>query len=231
MYKKILFIKIICSLLLSATATAGEDSSAKTIFRTVDDFVRMETRHLPGEVIININQQDSRQTIRPCNQLQPFLPPGGRLWGKFSVGVRCQDEASWTLYVPVEIEVITRVIHTAQPVSMGKQLEAQDIVSKEVDLVRISGEAVTDPDQAIGKVATTFLASGQPIRTHQLRAPHIISRGQKVRLTAIGTGFSVSTEGKALSAAAEGEVVQVRNPTGRIISGIARAGGIVEVRH
>lgn len=155
---------------------------------------------------------------------------GGRLWGKFSVGVRCQDEASWTLYVPVEIEVIIRVIHTAQPVSMGKQLEAQDIVSKEVDLVRISGEAVTDPDQAIGKVATTFLASGQPIRTHQLRAPHIISRGQKVRLTAIGTGFSVSTEGKALSAAAEGEVVQVRNPTGRIISGIARTGGVVEIK-
>jgi flagella basal body P-ring formation protein FlgA len=158
------------------------------------------------------------------------LPPGGRLWGKFSVGVRCQDEASWTLYVPVEIEVIASVVHAAQPINRGKILDTQDVVAKEVNLVRIPAGAAKDPDQAIGKVATTFLASGQPIRTHQLRAPYVISRGQKVRLTASGTGFSVSTEGEALAAAAEGEMVQVRNHTGRITSGIARMGGVVEIR-
>lgn len=228
---KIKFLLIVLVYALTPmAATASEDSSASTILEVVNDFVRNETRHLPGKVIIKSNRPDTRQTPRSCRQPQPFLPTGGRVWGKFSVGVRCQDEATWTLYVPVEIEVITRVVHAAQPVSMGKQLEAQDIVSKEADLVRIPGEVATDPDQAIGKVATTFLASGQPIRMHQLRAPHIISRGQKVRLTAIGTGFSVSTEGKALSAAAEGEVVQVRNPTGRIISGIARTGGVVEIK-
>lgn len=230
MYKKILLIKIICSLFLSMAAVAGEDSSAKTIFKTVDDFVRTETRHLPGKVIIRINQPDSRQAMRPCSQLQPFLPPGGRLWGKFSVGVRCQDETSWTLYVPVEIAVIASVVHAAQPINRGEVITAQDIVSKEANLVRIPNQAITDPAQVIGQVATTFLASGQPIRAHQLRAPHVISRGQKVQLTASGAGFSVSTEGEALAAAAEGEVVQVRNPAGRIISGIARQGGIVEIR-
>lgn len=230
MNKKPLLIILVCSLLLSTTAIASEDSPGEAILKLVNDFVRVETLHLPGKVIIKTNQPDARQTLRPCNQLQPFLPPGGRLWGKFSVGVRCQDEAAWTLYVPVEIEVIASAIHAAQPINMGKLVGAQDIVSKEVDLVRIPAGAVTDPDQAIGKVAATFLASGQPIRTHQLRAPHVITRGQKVRLTATGAGFAVSTEGEALTAAAEGEVVQVRNPTGRVISGMAREGGIVEIK-
>jgi len=144
--------------------------------------------------------------------------------------VRCQDETSWTLYVPVEIEVIASVVHAAHPINHGTVITAQDIVSKEANLVRIPNQAVTDPDQVIGKVAATFLASGQPIRTHQLRAPHVITRGQKVRFTVTGAGFAVSTEGEALAAAAEGEVVQVRNPAGRIISGIARQGGIVEIR-
>lgn len=230
MNKKPLLIILVCSLLLSTTAIASEDSPGEAILKLVNDFVRVETLHLPGKVIIKINQPDAHQTLRPCNQLQPFLPPGGRLWGKFSVGMRCQDEATWTLYVPVEIEVIASAIHAAQPINMGKLVGAQDIVSKEVDLVRIPAGAVTDPDQAIGKVAATFLASGQPIRTHQLRAPHVITRGQKVRLTATGAGFAVSTEGEALTAAAEGEVVQVRNPTGRVISGMAREGGIVEIK-
>ncbi|MXS80421.1 flagella basal body P-ring formation protein FlgA [Nitrosomonas eutropha] len=230
MNKKPLLIILVCSLLLPTTAIASEDLPTETIHKIINDFVRVETRHLPGRVIIKTNQLDSRQTLRPCNQLQPFLPPGGRLWGKFSVGVRCQDEAAWTLYVPVEIEVIANVIHAAQPINMGKLVDTQDIVSKEVDLVRIPAGAVTDPDQVVGKVAVTFLASGQPIRTHQLRAPHIITRGQKIRLTATGAGFAVSTEGEALAAAAEGEVVQIRNHTGRIMSGIARAGGIVEIK-
>lgn len=230
MHNKNLLIIALSTILLPITVIASDNSTAEALSRIVTDFVRNETRHLPGKVTIRTNLPDSRQALRPCNQLQSFLPPGGRLWGKFSVGVRCQDEASWTLYVPVEIEVIASVVHAAQPIRMGKILDTQDIVSKEVDLVRIPGGAATEPDQIIGKVAATFLASGQPIRTHQLRAPHIISRGQKVRLTATGTGFVVSMEGEALAAAAEGEVVQVRNHTGRIISGIARAEGVVEIK-
>ncbi|WP_292968085.1 flagellar basal body P-ring formation chaperone FlgA [Nitrosomonas sp.] len=220
---------LICTL-MPLPAIADEAVPATPLLNVVNDFVRHETRQLPGKVIIRVNRPDSRQALHPCQQPEAFLPVGGRVWGKFSVGVRCQDTASWTVYIPVEIEVIARVVHAAQPVSMGKTIDSQDIVSKEADLVRIPGGAITDPDEVIGKVATTFLASGQPIRTHQLRAPHVISRGQKVQLTVIGTGFAVSTEGETLAAAAEGEVVQVRNHTGRIIRGIARQGGVVEIR-
>ncbi|MBE7527168.1 flagellar basal body P-ring formation protein FlgA [Betaproteobacteria bacterium PRO4] len=224
------FLLLALASTLTTTAIAAENPSAAVIFKAVNDFVREETRQLPGRVVIRINQPDSRQIPRLCQQPQPFLPAGGRVWGKFSVGVRCQDEASWTLYVPVEIEVNTGVVHAARPISMGKPLDMQDIVIKEADLVRIPGGAITDADQVIGKVATSFLASGQPIRSHQLRAPYVISRGQKVRLTATGSGFAVSIEGEALTDAAEGDTVQVRNHTGRIIRGIARQDGIVEIK-
>lgn len=227
---KILLIIFLVNLLFPMTIFASDNSTAETIARIVTDFVRTETRHLPGTVTIKTNPLDTRQIAHPCDQLQPFLPPGGRLWGKFSVGIRCQDETNWTLYVPVEIAVMANVVHTAQPISRGKILDTQDIVLKETDLVRIPTGVATDPDQVIGKVATTFLGSGQPIRLHQLRAPHVISRGQKVRLTATGTGFAVSIEGEALADAAEGEMVQVRNHTGRIIRGIARQDGIVEIK-
>ncbi|WP_300294468.1 flagella basal body P-ring formation protein FlgA, partial [Nitrosomonas sp.] len=43
-------------------------------------------------------------------------------------------------------------------------------------------------------------------------------------------GFAVSIEGEALTDAAEGDTVQVRNHTGRIIRGIARQDGIVEIK-
>ena len=63
-----------------------------------------------------------------------------------------------------------------------------------------------------------------------LRAPHVILRGQKVNLVIQGRGFSISSEGQALADAAEGQVVQVRNKSGKIISGLARMNAIVEIQ-
>jgi len=44
-------------------------------------------------------------------------------------------------------------------------------------------------------------------------------------------GFRVTSEGRALNAAADGEPVRVRMGTGQVVSGTARNGGVVEVRY
>jgi len=229
LYMKLLQIGLFC-LITSTLANATDSSSTREILEAVEAFVHSETRDLPGRVVIKPGKPNSRRALQPCQQLEPFLPTGGRIWGRFSVGVRCHDDAIWTLYIPVEIEVIASVAHTSQPISMGKLLEARDIVMREANLVRMPEGVLHDPEQAVGNITTTSLASGQPLRQYHMRAPHVISRGQKVQLIATGAGFTVSTEGNALSAAAAGEIVQVRNHTGRIISGIARPDGVVEVR-
>jgi flagella basal body P-ring formation protein FlgA len=46
-----------------------------------------------------------------------------------------------------------------------------------------------------------------------------------------GPGFTVSSSGKALTNALEGQLVQVRTDSGQTVSGIARAGGVVEISH
>jgi flagella basal body P-ring formation protein FlgA len=50
-----------------------------------------------------------------------------------------------------------------------------------------------------------------------------------VRIVSNGNGFSVAAEGRAIGTAGEGQVVQVRTPSGSVISGTARTGGMVEV--
>ncbi len=189
-----------------------------------------ETRNLPGNIVIKPGVPNSRMARQPCDHLETFLPAGASMWGRFSVGVRCHGENGWILYVPVEIAVITQAAHAAQTVSAGKLLSEMDVVMKEIDLVRFSRDVILDPQHIAGKITTTSLAAGQPIRQNQLRAPYVITRGQKVQLIVTGAGFSVSTEGNALTDAATGELVQVRNPSGRVISGLALQNGHVEIR-
>ncbi|MEJ7806752.1 MAG: flagellar basal body P-ring formation chaperone FlgA, partial [Telluria sp.] len=71
--------------------------------------------------------------------------------------------------------------------------------------------------------------SGAPIRADLLRSKPVVQQGQAVRVVSGGAGFRVSAEARAIGNASEGQVVQVRTPAGAIISGVAKAGGLVEV--
>jgi flagella basal body P-ring formation protein FlgA len=50
-----------------------------------------------------------------------------------------------------------------------------------------------------------------------------------VRLVSKGANFSVSAEARAINNAGDGQVAQARTQSGTVVSGTARAGGIIEV--
>jgi flagella basal body P-ring formation protein FlgA len=65
-----------------------------------------------------------------------------------------------------------------------------------------------------------------------LRLPPAVRQGQTVKVVSGGdAGFRVTSEGRALNGAADGEPVRVRMSTGQVLSGTARNGGVVEVRY
>jgi flagella basal body P-ring formation protein FlgA len=58
-----------------------------------------------------------------------------------------------------------------------------------------------------------------------------VQQGQLVRLVTSGPGFKVSTDGRAMNNASEGQIAQARTQNGQLISGVARLGGVVEVAY
>ncbi len=200
------------------------------ILKAVENFIYNKTTDLSGQIIVNLSKIDSRITLPQCPEMEPFIPTGGRLWGKTSIGVRCNSQTPWTIYVQADIKIMADVLHAAQPITQGRPISSHDIVLQKVNLVQMPEGVLTDVMQAIGQIPRTNLTSGQPLRQHMLRAPYVILRGQKVKLHIQGQGFNISSEGQALADAAEGKIVQVRNESGRVISGIAHGNSIVQVQ-
>ncbi len=203
--------------------------SIAEIKSVVKNYIYRNTTDLSGEVSIKIGNIDRRITLPKCEQLEPFVPTGSRLWGKTSIGVRCAQPAPWTIYVKADIQVMAGVLHIAQQLIQNQPLTKNNILLKKVDLTKMQKGIFTDPNQVIGKIPKMNINAGQPIFHHMLRDPYVILRGQKVTLQVKGRGFSVNSDGQALADAAEGQVIQVRNHAKRIISGIARHNAIVEV--
>jgi flagella basal body P-ring formation protein FlgA len=63
-----------------------------------------------------------------------------------------------------------------------------------------------------------------------LRPPALFAVGADVRVMVNGGGFSVTSSGKAMSAAGEGQTVRVRMDNGRLISGVVNPEGVVLVQ-
>jgi flagella basal body P-ring formation protein FlgA len=189
----------------------------------------VQSAGLPGEVSISVANIDARLNLPACLAPQAFLPPNSRIWGKTAVGVRCNAPAPWTMYVMATVRVIGDYVTPAAPMVYGQVIGPNDITRMKGDLTALPYGIITDPAQAIGRTAALSLQAGMPIRQDAVRSPRAVQQGQVVKVISQGHGFSVASEGRALSNGSEGQTVQARTPAGQVVSGLARAGGVVEV--
>ena len=190
--------------------------------RVVEDFLRVHTRGLPGEASFTVGTVDPNNQLAPCPALEAFLPAGGRPWGRINVGVRCQLEGGWTIYVPAQVKVIGDYYVAARPLARGQTVAADDLLRRRGDLAELPAGIVTEPAQAIGQTLNVGIQSGQALRSELLRAPLAVRQGQSVRVVSAGKGFQV---------AAEGQLARVRTASGQTVSGIARGNGTVEIKY
>jgi flagella basal body P-ring formation protein FlgA len=133
------------------------------------------------------------------------------------------------MLVPVEIKLLADYVITARPISGGQAIAADDLGVVNGDLGELPDGIVTDPSQAIGRIARGNLPAGRPLRADLLKAILAVHSGQTIKVTSRGNGFSVTNEGVALNQGAVGEVIRVRLPGGQVVSGKAKAGGEVEI--
>lgn len=199
--------------------------------QTIEQFLSAQTAGLPGQASVTVGQIDSRLALAACAAPEAFLPNGSRAWGKTTVGVRCNVPTPWTIYVAATVRVQGDYIAAAAPLAQGQSIGPNDLATIKGDLAALPPGVITDPSQAVGHTLSRSVPLGAPLRQDALRSRQAVQQGQVVRLVSAGPGFRVSTEGRAMSNAGEGQIAQARTPTGQVVSGIAKMGGVVEVSY
>ncbi|THF65730.1 flagellar basal body P-ring formation protein FlgA [Pseudothauera nasutitermitis] len=218
---------LLCGPLLTAPALAQQ--AAEPVRAIAQRFLETEAAGLPGQVQVSVGELDPGNRLPPCAELAAFFPAGARAWGQTNVGIRCDSPVTWTVYLPARVEVLAQYVVLARALRPGQIVGPDDVRLERGDLAALPDNVLTDPVQAIGHHARIAVAAGAAVRATHLRLPQAVRQGQDVRVVSRGAGFTVSTEGRALNAAAEGETVRVRLPDGQTVSGIARHGGEVEI--
>lgn len=204
--------------------------NTEVIRQIAERFLREQSTGLPGRVGITVGDVVSDR-MPACAALEPFLPPGARLWGATTVGVRCSGERPWTLYLTAKVTITATYFVAARQINPGDTLGPTDLSPRQGDLTLLPRSVATDAGQIVGTVAVNRITAGLPIRSDLLRSAIAVQQGQTVRVVTRGTGFEVSTEGQVLTRASAGDPVQVRTRAGQVVSGTVKTGrqGNVEV--
>jgi len=200
------------------------------VIRTkVKDFLTTQSMGSPGKVEIMVGQIDPNLKLVSCPNMEAFLPAGSMVWGKTSVGLRCGGQAAWTIYVQASVSVYADYLVAVNPLAQGQVVSEQDVMFQRGDLTRLPPGIYTDLSQVLGRTVKISLTAGSVLRQEMLKIPPVVQQGQAVTLTSAGRGFRVSAEGQALANAVDGQIVQVKVASGQVVSGVARAGGVIEV--
>ncbi|MBI3285012.1 MAG: flagellar basal body P-ring formation protein FlgA, partial [Burkholderiales bacterium] len=180
---------------------------------------------------INVGPIDSRLNLPACANLAPFLPPGNKPWGKITLGIRCSAPSSWVIYLQANVQVFSEYYVAAAPLVQGQILCAADLSKVKGDLSSLPAGTVTNAEQAIGKTMLSSIPAGSVLRMDALKNPPVVQQGQSVRVISSGPGFQVATDAQALSNASDGQIARAKTVSGQTVSGIARAGGIIEITY
>ncbi|RZS57266.1 flagellar basal body P-ring formation chaperone FlgA [Sphaerotilus mobilis] len=174
---------------------------------------------LGARVDVIPGQLDPRLRLAPCEQIQPYLPPGARPWGKTRVGLRCTRGAvAWNVFLPVTVKVWAPAIVTAVPVAADTPLAAEHLQLAVVDIAESNSPVYSRSDELIGRRLSRAQAAGATLRADTLRARIWFGAGDLVQVDSVGNGFRISGEAEALSPGVEGQPVRLRAASGKLLS-------------
>jgi flagella basal body P-ring formation protein FlgA len=180
----------------------------------------------PGapRIEVLVGQLDPRLRLAPCQRIEPYLPEGTRPWGKSRIGLRCtQGSVKWNVYLPITVKVYGRALIAANAVAAGSVVGPADVAQAEVDLAEDSSAPLVDADLVVGRTAARSLKAGQSLRAGHLKPRQYFAAGELVTVLAQGQGFSVASEGQALTNGIEGQLARVRTESGRVLTGLPTA--------
>jgi flagella basal body P-ring formation protein FlgA len=216
---------LIAGLFLSTTAHAQEQTGAvlQAMAQSWAKDAVLKAQRAEGSNLrmeVTVGALDSRVKLAACGNIEAYVPPGSRLWGRSRIGMRCVDGISrWNVTLPVTVRAMGEAWVVRNQVNSGANISESDVTRGEVDWAEEQSPVLADKTAWLGQTASRTLTTGQAMRQGMVRPAQVFQAGASVKIVAQGPGFQISSEAQALSAGVIGQQARVRMDNGRVASG------------
>lgn len=223
------FLIINLLVLFTASANTPTTQDLTVLSQTARDYAASKTSGKSSRrTEVTAGKLDPRLRLTPCSASPvAFTPPGSKLQGNTTIGIRCDAPKPWSIYIPIKIAIFEKVIVTTTKMSRGDIISDSDITLEEIDVSRLRGRSFTNKAKLIGTKLKNNMKINQVIDSATIC---LICKGDAVMITANNSAVSVSMSGIALSDGSKGDKIRVQNNASRrIVDAIVTNLGTVTV--
>jgi flagellar basal body P-ring formation protein FlgA len=220
---------VLCA--LSASAALATPQPVDEIQAAAEAFVRSRLPASHAKQFVQAAALDPRLRLQRCEQpLQSFEQSATTRGERVTVGVRCAAANTWTLYVPVSVEVEIPVLVLRRPLARRARVALVDV---EPEMRRMPGSAanfVEDVASLQGHRLKRSLPAGTALTVEMLIPDVLVRRGQQVTLIAARGPVEIRAQGHALTEGGVEDRVRVQNVTSlKVVEGVVESDSVVRV--
>lgn len=126
------------------------------------------------------------------------------------VQVTCDGTPPITLNVRLRVSRWREVLVARRAICTGEVIDNDKVTIQRLVLETEDTDLITDPVEALGKVARRPVAMGQPVKRSAIDEPAVIRRGQNVKLLVQLNGAVIETDAVALQDGKAGARIRVQ---------------------
>jgi flagella basal body P-ring formation protein FlgA len=205
--------------------------SVEEIVATAESFFLERFGQADARLVVDGAYLDPRLQLPRCSsQLQGFTQGSFTPSSRAVIGVRCDGEKPWKIYVPIGVKIMDSVVVAAEALPRGHALTLDDILVVERDVSRLSSGYLNDPESLPGQRLKQQLLAGRVITPAMLLEETVVKRGQRVTILAQSGGLTIQMAGTALMDGTADERIKVENAESkRVVEAVVRSSELVEV--
>ena len=204
--------------------------------QNVDVLMSKVTSHLqqkfggPNNASIKVFPPETELNLASCNKLAISVPGGpSSINGNIRVGVKCLQANGWTIFLSANVQQKKTYFVAKRQIPYGEILKAEDLVPAQDFPDNIPMDAVFDLRQAVGRGVVEIVEKNTAILSRHFSNQAVISNGQAVKVLVQGSGFKVTSDGKALGNASVGQFVKIKLNSGQVVTAVAKTQGFAEI--
>ena len=221
---------ILLSALFATTAFAATQS-LDDIQSAAEAFVRSHLPSSTAKQFVTASKLDPRLRVAACDQpLQAFEQNAAPLGVRVTVGVRCSAANTWTLYVPVSVEVEIPVLVLRRALARRARVAIMDV---DTETRRVPGSIaifLQDVTSLQGHRLKRSLPAGTALTVDMLVPDVVVRRGQQVTLIAASGPVEIRAQGHALTEGGVDDRIRVQNMSSlKVVEGVVVNDSVVRV--
>ena len=214
------FIKFICFFAMLCTSKIVLATSLeKQIEKQISDLVYQQN----NVENVTIDYPTSKPELN-CDAPSLTILNKNKQWGNLTISAKCENS---TKYIQIYVAVTGSYVVANQSIGAGTLMTEQLLKIQSGRLDKLPSNIILNKSEVLNHIALRNIDKGEPIKNSMLQKNWHVKAGQTVKVIVNDDGYSITTNGKALSNGALDELINIKLNTGNVVEGVVTEDGII----